>query len=44
MIYQKRFMNQTDLGRLFGVTSHVIGRWLTKAGLKGTIPTPQATP
>ena len=42
MPYQKRFMNQTDLGRLFGVTSHVIGRRLTKAGLKGTIPTPQA--
>lgn len=42
MTYRKLTMNQTDLGRLFGVTSHVIGRWLTKAGLKGVTPTPQA--
>lgn len=28
------FLTQTDLGRLFGVSSHVIGRWLVETGLR----------
>jgi len=29
------YLSQTELGKLFGVSSHTIGRWLTAAGLRG---------
>ena len=28
------FMSQTDLGKLYGVTSHGMGRWLVALGLR----------
>ena len=28
------FLSQTDLGKLFGVSSHVIGKWLLDCGLR----------
>lgn len=28
------YVNQTELGTLFGVSSHVIGRWLVEIGLR----------
>jgi hypothetical protein len=34
------FVTQTQLGRRFGVTSHVIGRWLVKIGLRNSDKTP----
>lgn len=34
MYQQYKFVNQTQLGRMFGVTSHVMGRWLVEIGLR----------
>jgi hypothetical protein len=31
----EEFLSQTELGKLYGVSSHMIGRWLTDAGLRG---------
>ena len=28
------FLTQTDLGKLFGVSSHAVGRWLVEIGLR----------
>jgi hypothetical protein len=37
------FLNQTELGTLFGATSHEIGRWLDQLGLRdGKWPTGRA--
>ena len=38
------YSTQTELGRLFGVTSHVIGKWLAALGLRvvGGNPTAKA--
>jgi hypothetical protein len=38
------YLNQTALGRLFDVSSHVIGRWLEQVQLRGPDqrPTPTA--
>jgi len=33
-VYKYKIMSQTQLGRLFGVTSHVVGRWLVEIGLR----------
>jgi hypothetical protein len=34
MKYKVRHMNQGQLGSLFGVTSHVVGKWLVEIGLR----------
>ena len=34
------YKSMTDLGKLFGVSSHIIGRWLTRIGLR----TPHGNP
>lgn len=36
MTYKQPLLNQQQLGRLFGASSHEIGRWLVEAGLKDT--------
>lgn len=30
----EEYLSQTELGRLYGVSSHVIGRWLKELGLR----------
>lgn len=41
--YKYPTMTQTQLGQLFGATSHEIGRWLTDVGLRDdNRPTPRA--
>jgi hypothetical protein len=45
MTFKKRLLTQTQLGQLFGATSHDIGKWLVSCGLKdqGTrMPTREA--
>lgn len=34
MYEQFEYLNQTQLGELFGVSSHAIGKWLEESGLK----------
>lgn len=34
MKFKHEFMNMVDLGRLFGVSSHQIGKWLKQLGLR----------
>lgn len=34
MKFKLRLLNQTQLGKLFGATSHDIGKWLISCGLK----------
>ena len=31
---QNEYLTQTQLGKIYGVTSHVIGKWLTGLGLR----------
>ncbi len=33
-MYRYKLMTQTQLGKLFGVSSHVVGRWLVEVGLR----------
>lgn len=33
-MFRFEYMSQTELGELFGVTSHVIGKWLAAIGLR----------
>jgi hypothetical protein len=33
-VFKYEFMTQTQLGQLFGVTSHEIGKWLVEIGLR----------
>ncbi len=34
MKFKKQLLNQSELGEIFGVTSHEMGRWLTDLGLR----------
>jgi hypothetical protein len=34
MKFTFKHMNQTQIGKLFGVTSHVVGNWLREVGLR----------
>ncbi len=34
MKYKKALLNQGELGELFDATSHEVGRWLIKCGLR----------
>ncbi len=36
------YSSQTELGKLFGVSSHTIGRWLWEAGLRDSDGKPTA--
>jgi hypothetical protein len=40
----EEYLSQTELGRLYGVSSHVVGRWLKGMGLRteGGQPSPMA--
>lgn len=38
MIYKYEYMTMKQLGELFGVTSHVIGKWLKELDLRHTKP------
>jgi len=40
MNHEYKYLNQTQLGKLFGVSSHVAGRWLVEIGLR----TPEKKP
>jgi hypothetical protein len=40
MIFRFTHMSQTQLGKLFGVTSHAIGEWLRSLGLRAEDGTP----
>lgn len=40
MKYRYDFLTQTDLGKLFGVTSHEIGKWLLRIDLRNDDKTP----
>ncbi|OYW20583.1 MAG: hypothetical protein B7Z55_07080 [Planctomycetales bacterium 12-60-4] len=40
MKYKHEYMNMVDLGRLFGVSSHQIGKWLKELGLRRDNGTP----
>jgi hypothetical protein len=33
-MYRYKLMTQTQVGKLFGVSSHVVGRWLVEIGLR----------
>lgn len=35
MRFRYKTLTQTQLGQLFGVSSHVIGKWLSEVGLRG---------
>ena len=39
----REFVTQTELGRLFGATSHVIGKWLVECGLRTETRKPSRT-
>ena len=41
-MYKYKFNTQTQLGSLFGVSSHVIGRWLVAIGLRTSKERPTA--
>ena len=43
MKYKIEYMNMVDLGRLFGVSSHQIGKWLKDLGLRRANGTPSTT-
>ena len=42
MKLKKRYMNMTEVGKIFGVTSHVVGKWLKQMGLRRHNGTPSS--
>ncbi len=40
MKYKQEFINMVDLGRLFGVSSHKVGKWLKELNLRDKYGTP----
>jgi hypothetical protein len=42
-MYKHKIMTQSQIGRIFGTTSHEVGRWLVKVGLRTSQGKPTAT-